>query len=278
MKESQNRISACLVVYNEEKKIEACLKSLQGFVDEIVVVHDGPCADSTLSICTKYNCRIFIKNHIGDAEPHRPFALQQCQFDWVLQIDADERLSPELQANLRTLVNNPSIDAYAFNWIATINNKKSKSLKKVVLFRKEKMYAIGLPHIIAETRGVLKYIDFDLTHDTSEFDSPTNLLRKYITKDRKWGIVSASLLWGPIENISVFKCTFPSSETKQSTKLMLMRNHPLIALCIVPLYSFLYGYIRQGGFRYGYLGFVLSCHTPLHAFYTCYFLLKRKFV
>ena len=43
-----NRISACTIVFNEEKKIRPCLKSLQGCVDEIIVIHDGKCSDKTL--------------------------------------------------------------------------------------------------------------------------------------------------------------------------------------------------------------------------------------
>ena len=44
----KNTISACLVVHNEEKLIGRCLESIKNLVDEIIVVHDGPCQDKTL--------------------------------------------------------------------------------------------------------------------------------------------------------------------------------------------------------------------------------------
>ena len=79
-----NRISACLVVYNEEKIIKNCLASIKDAVDEIIVVHDGECIDKTLEICKSYTNKIFIKQHIGEAEPHRPFGFKQATGDWIL--------------------------------------------------------------------------------------------------------------------------------------------------------------------------------------------------
>lgn len=275
---TSNKISAYLVVYNEESKIEACLQSLVGNVDEIVVVHDGECSDQTLEIAKKYTDKIFVREKVGNAEPHRPFAIKQCSGEWVFQIDADERLSTELQKELRNLVADQEVDAYSFNWVANINDIKSYWLTKRVLFRKNKMYALGIPHIQAETRGKEKYIDLDLLHDTTEYNSPTELLKKYIEKDRKWGMVTASILSRQLSDVPIFNCLFPNNETSQSNKLMLMREHSLVALVVLPLYGFFYGYFKKGGYKHGYLGFVLSCHTPLHAFFTCYYLLKKKFV
>ena len=48
MQNDRQTISACLVVYNEEKVIRQCLDSIKGFVDEIILVHDGQCTDKTL--------------------------------------------------------------------------------------------------------------------------------------------------------------------------------------------------------------------------------------
>jgi len=139
----ENKISAYLVVHNESSKIEPCLKNLIGVVSEIVVVHDGPCSDTTLEICEKYGCRIFVREYKGNAEPHRPFAISQTKYDWVLQIDADERLSFELGKELQKLVNDQGMDAYSFNWVASINGVPTNWLTKRILFRKEKMYAVG---------------------------------------------------------------------------------------------------------------------------------------
>lgn len=62
------KISACLVVRNEEKVIERCLNSLKGAVDEILIVHDGECGDNTLKIAKKFNADIFIRPMAGVME------------------------------------------------------------------------------------------------------------------------------------------------------------------------------------------------------------------
>ncbi|MEJ0053257.1 MAG: glycosyltransferase [bacterium] len=273
----KSNISAYLVVYNEGEKIEACLKSLRDVVNEIIVVHDGPCTDDTLMICAKYECKIFTRERLGNAEPHRPFAIAQSNYDWVLQIDADERLSEGLRSALGELTNDPEVDAYTFRWVTDINGTKSNWLVKRILFRKSKMYAVGFPHIQAETRGSEKDLSLELLHDTKEYNSPTQLLKKYLRKDKEWGRVSASILNGPLSAIPTYNCVFPSKDTKESGRLLLIKHHPLLSILSIPLYGLLYGYIIKGSFTHGYVGFVLSCHTPLHSFYTCLFLLKRKF-
>ena len=89
------KISACIISFNEEKKIEDCLKSLADIVDEIVVV-DSNSTDNTVEIARKYTDRIILQDFLGFIE-QKNFAVQQAQNDWILSLDCDERLSPELQ-------------------------------------------------------------------------------------------------------------------------------------------------------------------------------------
>ncbi|HRO64788.1 MAG TPA: glycosyltransferase, partial [Candidatus Dojkabacteria bacterium] len=107
------KISAFLVIYNEEKHIERSLGSLKDVVDEIVVVHDGECTDRSLEIAKDFGAKIFVQEHRGMREFHQVFAINQCKYDWILQIDADEFLSPEMKKNLRNLIENKDIDAYS---------------------------------------------------------------------------------------------------------------------------------------------------------------------
>src|ERR1035437_9635147 len=109
-------ISAILIVYNEEKLIERCLKSLEGAVDEIIVIHDGECKDNTLSIAGRFTDKIFIEPHKGVAELHEIRGLDYASYSWILKIDADEFLSEELRTNLRVLISDENADAYAFIW------------------------------------------------------------------------------------------------------------------------------------------------------------------
>lgn len=141
------KISAFIVAYNEEKHIERCLKSLEGVVDEVIVVHDGECKDCTLEIAKKYKAKVFIQEHKGMAELHMVYAIEQCQYDWILQQDADEFLSQKLRKNIKKLVQDQGIDGYSFVWPIWDGVKylTKKQPHKNFLFRKNKLYYFAFP-------------------------------------------------------------------------------------------------------------------------------------
>ncbi|UCE89777.1 MAG: glycosyltransferase family 2 protein [Pseudomonadota bacterium] len=102
------KISACIISYNEEKKIEDCLKSLQPVVDEIVVV-DSLSADRTVEIASAYTDKIFHQKFLGHVE-QKNLAVSKASHDWILSLDCDERLSPELQSSIQRI--RDKIDAH----------------------------------------------------------------------------------------------------------------------------------------------------------------------
>lgn len=92
------KISACIISYNEEDKIEDCLKSLEPVVDEIIVV-DSRSTDKTVEIAKRYTDKIFLQDFLGFVGQDN-FAVSKAENDWVLSLDCDERLSPELQQSI----------------------------------------------------------------------------------------------------------------------------------------------------------------------------------
>lgn len=95
------KISAFVICCNEEDRIGRCLKSLQ-FCDEIVVVDSGS-KDRTLEICRNFQAKIFENPWPGNRD-QKQFALNLCQFDWVLNIDSDEEISPELRKEIEEIL------------------------------------------------------------------------------------------------------------------------------------------------------------------------------
>ncbi len=93
-----NRISAVIITLNEERKIERALKSLQGLADEIVVIDSGS-RDATEQICRRYTDRVLFREWTGYRD-QKQFATDQARYPWVLSLDADEALSPELRSEL----------------------------------------------------------------------------------------------------------------------------------------------------------------------------------
>ena len=98
------RVTACLVVQNEQERLAEALDSVS-FCDEIVVV-DGGSTDGTVKIAEAAGAKV-IENPWPGFAVQRNLALEQAGGDWVLEIDADERVSPRLRASIERLVQTP---------------------------------------------------------------------------------------------------------------------------------------------------------------------------
>lgn len=81
------KISACIICFNEEKKIEDCLKSLVPVADEILVV-DSLSTDDTVNIVRKYTDKIFDQAFLGHIE-QKNFAVSKASHDWIVSLDCD---------------------------------------------------------------------------------------------------------------------------------------------------------------------------------------------
>lgn len=92
------KISACIISYNEEKKIEDCLKSLDGVVDEIILV-DSLSTDRTVEIASKYTSQIHAQKFLGHIE-QKNLAISKARHAWILSLDCDEQLSSELRTSI----------------------------------------------------------------------------------------------------------------------------------------------------------------------------------
>ncbi|MEY3543878.1 MAG: hypothetical protein RLZZ247_35 [Cyanobacteriota bacterium] len=101
-------LSLSMIVRDEAAQIEDCLRSVQGFVDEMVVVDTGS-TDNTVALAQALGARVEQIEWPGDFAPARNQALQWVSGDWVLVLDADERLRPEAMAPLRALMAQPDV-------------------------------------------------------------------------------------------------------------------------------------------------------------------------
>lgn len=166
-KANEEKISAFLIVYNEDEIIERALKSVKGVVDEIIVIHDGPCKDNTLKIARKYTKKVFTPPRKRRAALHLIFAIKKAKNDWLLKIDADEFLSKELRKNIQRLAQNKEASAYTFKWLLW-DGKKYVTRdwpRKKVMFRKSKASFLQFPGWDEpETKGKTIQSDYLLEH------------------------------------------------------------------------------------------------------------------
>ena len=100
------KISACLITLNEERNLPRCLKSVAPLADEILVVDSGS-TDATGKIAGQFNARVIFQDWLGYVG-QKNFALDQARHDWILSIDADEEISPELAAAVARVKADPA--------------------------------------------------------------------------------------------------------------------------------------------------------------------------
>jgi len=118
------KISAIIIAKNEAKKIEECLISV-GWCDEIILIDSGS-IDETNQIAKKYGAHVF-KHDGGSYSDWRNEGLKHARGEWVLYVDADERITPPLRDEIIKLVN--SIDDYTAYAIPRKNIVLGKELK-----------------------------------------------------------------------------------------------------------------------------------------------------
>jgi glycosyltransferase involved in cell wall biosynthesis len=106
-------LSVVIITYNEAKNIARCLASVQNVADEILVI-DSYSTDGTQNICQQFNTR-FLQHEFKGYGEQKQYAVRMATFDYILSLDADEELSPELQRAIAQEKLNWQSDCYTFN-------------------------------------------------------------------------------------------------------------------------------------------------------------------
>jgi len=163
-------ISAVVITNNEERNIGECLLSLK-FADEIVVVDSGS-ADRTLELIRNFTDKIFIRP-LSSFYEAKNFGIEQASGEWILSVDADERVSPELGEEIKRVVESSPEEVGYF--IPRRNFLGNKWLKyggqypdfQLRLFRKDKgRFAPVAVHERVEVEGKVGYLQNVLLHYT----------------------------------------------------------------------------------------------------------------
>jgi len=234
-------ISACIISYNEEKKIEDCLKSIEGVVDEIIII-DSLSTDNTLEIAAKYTDKITQQAFLGHVE-QKNLAVSKAQYDWILSLDCDERLSPRLRQSILEIKDKlDQYDAYemtrktfyVYRWL----NHCWYPDKKVRLFNKHKAVWGGInPHDRVIFKGdTVHVLRGDILHYS--FDS-----------------ISAH-----IQTLDKFTEIGAGEIIKRGKKVSLLSpfSHAL--------WTFIHMYVLRLGFLDGFAGLVASMLSFMHVF------------
>lgn len=164
------KISGLIITYNEEKNIKEVLECFD-FCDEVIVV-DSFSTDNTVSIAQTFSKVKVVQNKFEDFAKQRNLALQYAANDWVLFLDADERITPTLKAEIISTLNAPNPkDAYYFKRLFFFAGKPihfsgTQGDKNFRLFRKSKCYYVPerKVHETLSVKGSIGVLKHKLLH------------------------------------------------------------------------------------------------------------------
>lgn len=182
------KISGLVITLNEEKNIEDCLKSMFLICDDIVVV-DSLSTDGTCDILENMNVTVIRQKYLGDG-PQRSHGLSYCKHDWVLNIDADERVDEEMVTTIKNLdLHGGKFDSYEFRRKNIFHNKWIKHsdwypdyIRR--LFNKTKVdFSQVMGHTKIQSSNYYKVNQGHVVHYTAEnYHELLFMLNKYSTR------------------------------------------------------------------------------------------------
>ena len=236
---NQPKIAAIVITKNEERNITACLESLK-WVDELIVV-DAESADRTVELAKAHTSKVYVRPWPGYG-PQKNFAMDQVAADWVLIVDADERVTDELRKEILGLLKTPGQAAayriprrnfYYGCWIRGAGQYPDPQLRLV-------------------RRGRGRYNDLPV-HEHLEVEGPVGDLRGHLDHHTHPTVVSHEL---KIERYS----TLAAEERIRNGKSDAAWYH----LLFNPGWTFIKFYLFRGGYRDGLPGFIVSGFSAAH--------------
>jgi glycosyltransferase involved in cell wall biosynthesis len=203
-------LSVIVITKNEERNIRPCLDSVK-WANEVVVVDSGS-TDNTVTIAKEFTSKVYVRTWKGFSAA-KNFALQQATEEWVLWLDADERVTPELQNEIQTVLaaDQQDIAAYSMprqaNFLGSwIHHCGWYPGSVVRLFRRTSgTFSDTKVHEHLEVKGsigalhsdLLHYTDPDLFHYFEKYNRYTTLAAEELTAHGK-RFHLAKLIFNPI--------------------------------------------------------------------------------
>ncbi|MCB0703072.1 MAG: glycosyltransferase family 2 protein [Candidatus Kapaibacterium sp.] len=231
------RFSAIVITYNEEKKIGNCLDSLVNVADEIIVV-DSYSTDRTIEICKSKGAKVISQQFLGYAN-QKNFGIQEAKFDYIISLDADEVLSPELINSIKYISPTSFLSAYEVN---RLTNYCGRWIKhggwypdpKIRIWKKGNAKWVGDGvHETLELADNTKIVKLkgDLLHFT------TDTISQHIDQIQKFTTLAANELHRQGKKVSIAKILFNS------------------------WFKFTRDYVFRLGFLDGFYGFVVAFNS-----------------
>ena len=109
MRKTEPLLSVTIITLNEEENISRCIGSVKDIADEIIVVDSGS-TDNTVEIARKYGAKVYVRKFDNYAS-QKNYAAGKATGEWILSLDADEIIEPELAREMKSKINNSKVGA-----------------------------------------------------------------------------------------------------------------------------------------------------------------------
>ncbi len=179
----RTKISLCMIVKNEEKCLERCLKSVGGFADEIIIVDTGS-SDRTKEIASKFTENVFDFVWVDDFSKARNFAFEKAHGEYIMWLDADDYISPENLAKLMNLKSrlDGGVDVYMLKYEIAFDSQGNSVFtynRERILKNDKSFFWRGEVHECITPHGKIEYVDIAVKHLKIERSSSKRNLRIY---------------------------------------------------------------------------------------------------
>lgn len=227
-------LSVVVMTLNEERKLPACLESVKDIADEIVVV-DSHSTDRTVEISKAYGCRVILHAFEGFSRQKR-FAISQAACEWILSLDADEFITPELSREIAALKQMEVIpfDGY---WLPVALRYLGREMKRGKIGREKKL------KLFCASKGEIPEVS---VHEEIVVKGKAGVLKGKMIHD------SYRDLTHHLEKINYYTTHAAEGYVRRG------KRFPTIWVAFKFPVSFITYYIFKGGILEGYQGFIWS--------------------
>jgi len=230
--------SVFIICQDEAQHIRRVLESVKEF-DEVIIVDSGS-KDETLEIAKEYTDKIYHQKWLGFAA-QKEYAKNLCTNEWVLNLDADEQVTPELKNEIKETMKENSVDGLdikiSSHFLGVFNHPLSKFNRRIRLFKKSKgHYPKKLVHESIVLDGTIKKADAFILD---------------------YGIVNIETQVKKINNYSSLRAEEKQKKGKQASVVKLITIFP---------FAFFKSFILKRGFLNGIRGFIAATNNSYYAF------------
>jgi glycosyltransferase involved in cell wall biosynthesis len=196
-------LSVTIITKNEGDRLARCLEAVGGLADEVVVVDSGS-TDDTVDVARRLGARVEQHGWTGYG-PQKRAAEDYCRHDWVLNLDADEVVTPALHQEIGALMaTGPSLKAYRFKirnvypgkdkprWLADTHNYVRLYDKRAVRFRESAVHDTvdTKDEVVGQLKGTATHFSVrSWAHVKQKHDAYTTLQAKVLRKPKWWILV-----------------------------------------------------------------------------------------